>query len=262
MTDTDVTFLSCCNIIGHTRMYVMTLTFPPSLPLSRLYKGPGQGWVCDDLKRAELTGELSLVFDHLGNTPKQGIKTYQKFPIWYFWFLFDTFGSHLILLFPIWYLWIFFDTCWRCFHTLQLFSIWYFWFIFDTFVSHLILMNIFWYFLKMFVSFHTCNFFYLQLKELDIFSDAPCDTSRCSVFILPHGMAVTGTDCNHIPGIGRTFTGSYPCCMLELPIPGHTQVLACAPRLWGEVTVGGLRITIVRARPSTASFSHCLSHQD
>jgi hypothetical protein len=29
---------------------------------------------------------------------------------------------------------------------------------------------------------------------------------RCSVFILPHGMTVTGTDCTHMPGIGRTFT--------------------------------------------------------
>ncbi len=26
--------------------------------------------------------------------------------------------------------------------------------------------------------------------------------------------------------------------MLQLPIPGHTQVLVCAPRLWGDVTVG------------------------
>jgi hypothetical protein len=30
---------------------------------------------------------------------------------------------------------------------------------------------------------------------------------RCSVFILPHGMTVTGTDYTHMPGIGRTFTG-------------------------------------------------------
>jgi hypothetical protein len=35
MTDTDVTFLSCYTIVGHTRMHVMTLTSPPSLPLSR-----------------------------------------------------------------------------------------------------------------------------------------------------------------------------------------------------------------------------------
>ena len=55
----------------------------------------------------------------------------------------------------------------------------------------------------------------------------------------------------------------YPCCMPELPILGHTQVFACAPRrLRGDVTVWGLRITIVRARPPTASFSDCLSHQD
>ena len=41
MTDTDVTFLSCYNIIGHTRMDVMTLTrtSPPFLPLSRPWAG-------------------------------------------------------------------------------------------------------------------------------------------------------------------------------------------------------------------------------
>ena len=39
MTDTKVTFLSCYNTVGHTRMYVMTLTSPPSLPLSRPWAG-------------------------------------------------------------------------------------------------------------------------------------------------------------------------------------------------------------------------------
>ena len=39
MTDTQVTFLSCYNTVGHTRMYVMTLTSPPSLPLSRPWSG-------------------------------------------------------------------------------------------------------------------------------------------------------------------------------------------------------------------------------
>ena len=42
MTDTDVTdvtFMSCYNIVGHTRMHVMTLTSPPSLPLSRPWAG-------------------------------------------------------------------------------------------------------------------------------------------------------------------------------------------------------------------------------
>jgi hypothetical protein len=39
MTDTDVTFLSCYNIIGHTRMDVMTLTSPPTLPLSSPWAG-------------------------------------------------------------------------------------------------------------------------------------------------------------------------------------------------------------------------------
>jgi len=39
MTDTKVTFLSCYNTVGHTRMYVMTLTSPPSLPLSRPLAG-------------------------------------------------------------------------------------------------------------------------------------------------------------------------------------------------------------------------------
>jgi hypothetical protein len=39
MTDTNVTFLSCYNTVGHTRMYVMTLTSPPSLSLSRPWAG-------------------------------------------------------------------------------------------------------------------------------------------------------------------------------------------------------------------------------
>ena len=37
MTNTAVTFLSCYNIVGHARVYVITLTSPPSLPLSRLW---------------------------------------------------------------------------------------------------------------------------------------------------------------------------------------------------------------------------------
>jgi hypothetical protein len=39
MTDTKVTFLSCYNTVGHTRMNVMTLTSPPSLPLSSPWAG-------------------------------------------------------------------------------------------------------------------------------------------------------------------------------------------------------------------------------
>jgi hypothetical protein len=39
MADTDVTFLSCYNIVGDTRMHVITLTFPPSLPISRPWSG-------------------------------------------------------------------------------------------------------------------------------------------------------------------------------------------------------------------------------
>ena len=37
MTDTEITFLSCYNTVGHARVYVMALTSPPSLPLSRLW---------------------------------------------------------------------------------------------------------------------------------------------------------------------------------------------------------------------------------
>jgi hypothetical protein len=37
MTYTDVTFLSHYNIVGHARVSVITLTSPPSLPLSRLW---------------------------------------------------------------------------------------------------------------------------------------------------------------------------------------------------------------------------------
>jgi hypothetical protein len=39
MTDTKVTFPSYYNTVGHTRMYVMTLTSPPALPLSRPWVG-------------------------------------------------------------------------------------------------------------------------------------------------------------------------------------------------------------------------------
>jgi hypothetical protein len=39
MTDTVVTSLSCYNIVGHTRMHVMTLTSPPPLQLSRPWAG-------------------------------------------------------------------------------------------------------------------------------------------------------------------------------------------------------------------------------
>jgi hypothetical protein len=43
MTDTDVTFPSCYNVVGHARIHVMTvtmtLTSPPSLPLSRPWAG-------------------------------------------------------------------------------------------------------------------------------------------------------------------------------------------------------------------------------
>ena len=37
MTDTGITFPSCYNTVGHARVYVMALTSPPSLPLSRLW---------------------------------------------------------------------------------------------------------------------------------------------------------------------------------------------------------------------------------
>jgi hypothetical protein len=36
-----------------------------------------------------------------------------------------------------------------------------------------------------------------------ILSNAP----RCAMFMRPHGMTVTGIDCIHMTGIGRTFTG-------------------------------------------------------
>ncbi len=39
MTDTDVTFLLSSNIVGHDHMYLMTLTSPPFLPLSRPWAG-------------------------------------------------------------------------------------------------------------------------------------------------------------------------------------------------------------------------------
>ena len=39
MTDTDVTYLSYYNTIGHTRVHGMTFDSPPSLPLSRPWAG-------------------------------------------------------------------------------------------------------------------------------------------------------------------------------------------------------------------------------
>jgi hypothetical protein len=55
----------------------------------------------------------------------------------------------------------------------------------------------------------------------------PSNAPRCPMFMRPHGMAVTGIDCIHMPGIGRTFTVYWSmitsntnstCCVLELPI--------------------------------------------
>jgi hypothetical protein len=114
-----------------------------------------------------------------------------------------------------------------------------------------------------------CMYIYLQIIELLIFSDAPyyyvtllslhppprdgCDRHR----LHPHARYQT-----HFHQVVKHDHVQYTCCMLELPIPGHTQVLTCAPSMGGDVTVGGLRITIVRARPPTATFSQSLSHQD
>jgi hypothetical protein len=40
----------------------------------------------------------------------------------------------------------------------------------------------------------------------------------------------------------------YTCSMPELPIPGYTQVFACAPRVWRDVTIVSMRRTIATAR--------------
>ena len=53
MTDTDVTFLSCYNIVDHTRMHVMTLTSPSTLPLSRPWAGLSMRH-CDDFTQSHL----------------------------------------------------------------------------------------------------------------------------------------------------------------------------------------------------------------
>ena len=60
MTDTDVTFLFSSNIVGHTHMYVMTLTSPPFLPLSRQWAGLSVWW---------LVHLLLLVKDHQSSSP-------------------------------------------------------------------------------------------------------------------------------------------------------------------------------------------------
>ena len=44
MTDIDVTFLPNYNNMDRARLYVMSLTSPPSLPRSRLWAGLGVRW--------------------------------------------------------------------------------------------------------------------------------------------------------------------------------------------------------------------------
>ena len=60
MTDTNVTFLFSSNIVGHTHMYVMTLTSPPFLPLSRPWTGLSVRWLVHPLLRIE---------DHQSSSP-------------------------------------------------------------------------------------------------------------------------------------------------------------------------------------------------
>jgi hypothetical protein len=60
MTDTDVTFLLSSNIVGHTHIYVMTLTSPPFLPLSRPWAGLSVRWLVHPLLRIE---------DHQSSSP-------------------------------------------------------------------------------------------------------------------------------------------------------------------------------------------------
>ena len=60
MTDTNVTFLFSSNIVGHTHMYVMTLTSPPFLPLSRPWAGLSVRWLVHPLLRIE---------DHQSSSP-------------------------------------------------------------------------------------------------------------------------------------------------------------------------------------------------
>ena len=51
--------------------------------------------------------------------------------------------------------------------------------------------------------------------------------------------------------------------MPELPIPGYTQVLACAPRVGRDVTIVSMRRTIATARAARVTFfGHGFPHQD
>jgi hypothetical protein len=43
--------------------------------------------------------------------------------------------------------------------------------------------------------------------QLVIFSNASLQCIALLIVHAPHGMAVTGTDCTQMPGIGRTFSG-------------------------------------------------------
>ena len=60
MTDTDVTFLLSSNIVGHTHMYVMTLTSPPFLTLFRPWAGLSVRWLVHPLLRIK---------DHQSSSP-------------------------------------------------------------------------------------------------------------------------------------------------------------------------------------------------
>ena len=87
-----------------------------------------------------------------------------------------------------------------------------------------------------------CMYIHLQLKQLVIFSDAPYDQI---MFLSLHPPPRDGCDWQRLYPHARHRTHfhrvvkhdhvKYPCCMPELTILGHTQVLVCAPRLRGDI---------------------------
>jgi hypothetical protein len=73
---------------------------------------------------------------------------------------------------------------------------------------------------------------------------------RCSVFILPHGMAVTGTDCTHMTGIGR---------FVHAGIKRGLLVGGCSEDEPGGVQEGGAPVTcLLRRRDAWTEVQNCL----
>ena len=121
----------------------------------------------------------------------------------------------------------------------------------DSCVSYFIPLNIFSYFCFLFHK-SMKTFFIQKYEKIFLFEDVfilhlfGCSHDNITLLSL-HSAPRDGCDRHRLHPHARHRTHfhrvvkhdrvEYPCCMLELPSLGHTQVLACAPRLRGDVTV-------------------------